>query len=832
MKARKQTPPELDQIVDTVLAYNPTKKRVAHASPGSRLVARAVRVAEVRAEHLLTDLLEVQGWDCRRPPAGELLRQQEYKDHPHLLDAFRGKSKSGGGGAALPEAVLVDRESLEPLAVIEAKAATADLPVAEREATQDYGNALVEAGFRPLAIALAGASEDEFKLRVHKWMGTSWKHVTYDGNPISWIPNRADAERLRSRGRARELRPSVPPPEVLAKRADEINRLLREARIKDEYRPACIGAMMLALWQSKGNLRKDTAYILDDINSACEQAFWRAKKGELGRALRLSERNAALARKALRIITILERLNVAVLTAEHDYLGQLYEAFFRYTGGNTIGQYFTPRHVTEFASELVEVGMSDTVLDPACGTGGFLIAAIHRVQREHKLSRKEATEIVGKQLVGFETEPITAALCVANMILRGDGKTGIHQADCFTSKHYPGNADVVLTNPPFQHKGTDTPTERFIDRALGGLARRGRLAMIVPQSLLVKKDKRGWRANLLERHTLDGVILLPDELFQPHASTNTAIILVTKGVPHAAQKHVFFARVENDGLRLSKGVRRPRDGEQLTQTLKAYLGRSAVPGYCGWAPLNAEAGWAPGAYIPARTLSRDEIIAGVGELLRIRTAFVALHAPHLSAIHDSAAPYVEPGERSGETIGGCFEIRYGQKVLHNKGWLKPGTSLIISATGLDNGCYGFFEYDGLITPPFATVPSTGSIGEARVQEWPCGVADDCLLLFPKRGVSRELLYVAAAVVRRERWRFSYGRKITPERIAGFPLPMDDGLVERVRVLERKAQRIERFALADARETLIDDYDVKVARERAREAKQPGRLVVIEDRVDE
>ncbi len=72
------------------------------------------KVAEVRAEHLLTELLIHQGWDTRRPPNGDLLRQHEYKDHVHLLDVFVGISKKGGGGDALPEAILVGsaRESV------------------------------------------------------------------------------------------------------------------------------------------------------------------------------------------------------------------------------------------------------------------------------------------------------------------------------------------------------------------------------------------------------------------------------------------------------------------------------------------------------------------------------------------------------------------------------------------------------------------------------------------------------------------------------------------------------------------------------------------------
>jgi type I restriction enzyme M protein len=259
--------------------------------------------------------------------------------------------------------------------VIEVKASTIDLDIAIREVTNDCGRACVDAGYIPLAIAVAGTSEDDFAVRVFKWNGRRWYEATYEGNPIGWIPNKADAERLRVPSASPELRPSIPPPEVLAARADEINRLLRESDIKDEFRPAVVGAIMLAIWQSKGNIRKEPKYILSDINAACSAAFWHAQKPDLSKSLRVDEANATLAIKARRIVSILERLNVTVLTAEHDYLGQLYETFFQYTGGNTIGQYFTPRHITALTARLCEVGRRDIGLDPACGTGGFLIAA-------------------------------------------------------------------------------------------------------------------------------------------------------------------------------------------------------------------------------------------------------------------------------------------------------------------------------------------------------------------------------------------------------------------------------------------------------------------------
>lgn len=786
------------------------------------------RVSEVRAELLLTELLHVQGWDCRRPPNGEMLRQHEYKDHAHLRDVFLHKSKVTMIGHGLPEAVLVDRQTLQPLLVIEAKASAADLDKAIRESTLVYGAACIEAGYTPLAVAVAGTAEEDYLVRVHKWNGSAWQAVTYEGNPISWVPHRKDADRLRVPASSPELRPTIPSPEVLAAFADEINRLLRESNVNDRLRPAVVGASMLALWHSP-NLRKDPENILADINRACEQAFWRAGKQAIAKSLHVDEANEKLAIKARRIINILERLNVPALNAEHDYLGQLYETFFRYAGGNTIGQYFTPRHVANFCADLLGVSLDDVVLDPTCGTGGFLIAAMERVGREHQIARSDMVKLVSTRLIGFDDERITAALCVANMILRGDGSSSVHRGDAFTAPEFPkGTASVVLMNPPYPHKKTDSPSEAFVNRALEGLAQGGRLAAVIPQSLLVKGPKAAWRKSILAKHTVEAVIQMPDELFEPYASATTAVVYIRKGMPHPKGKHVFFARVGNDGFRLKKSVRIATEGTELPKALDHFLGHKTEPGFSGWASINEETSFAPGAYIPAREMTEEETDGAVREVIRARSAFVAYHASDLVTLNsESPLPprqlrKVRPlREEVAGTVSEYFDVIYGQKSLHSKDHLSPGRSLVISSSGMDNGCYGFFDFEAIMEPAFVTVPSTGSIAIAHVQEWPCGVTDDCLLLLPKEGVRHAMLYVAAAVIRSESWRFSYGRKATPERVAYFPLPHTPELLDRVDDYLARAAQVEDIMLENAEDAL----DSHVARKRLA-AMQSGAVKLV------
>jgi hypothetical protein len=234
-------------------------------------------------------------------------------------------------------------------------------------------------------------------------------------------------------------------------------------------------------------------------------------------------------------------------------------------------------------------------------------------------------------------------------------------------------------------------------------------------------------------------------------------------------------------------------------------------------------------------LSDAEVNEQSSLLTRNSAAFVVAHAPELATLNDAIASgeytprnYLNMKGKTAElfedgggtsVISTYFEIFYGQKSLHSKERLGPGKALIISSSGIDNGCYGFFDFDDLIKPPFVTVPSTGSIGRAHVQKWPCGVTDDCLILVPKTGVPIEMLYVAASVVRQERWRFNYGRKITPERIAGYPIPNSEAVLKRVRMHVEEGRIIEEIAL----EIAENNNDAQTARESLAEA-DGGRLV--------
>jgi hypothetical protein len=166
------------------------------------------------------------------------------------------------------------------------------------------------------------------------------------------------------------------------------------------------------------------------------------------------------------------------------------------------------------------------------------------------------------------------------------------------------------------------------------------LALIVPSSQLVKRNKAGWRSKTLKNNSLKAVVSFPAELFQPYAAANTAFIVLEKGIPHTQSTKTFFCRIENDGYTLKKSVRVEKDGEQLSQAIAAYHAGDSVPGFCittAIDPADTKTEWFPGVFIKSRPHPETELRAEISILIRSLISFAAIHAPELVAFEQLIA---------------------------------------------------------------------------------------------------------------------------------------------------------------------------------------------------
>ncbi|HVF50969.1 MAG TPA: N-6 DNA methylase [Pyrinomonadaceae bacterium] len=566
---------------------------------------------------------------------------------------------------------------------------------------------------------------------------------------------------------------------VLAAEANRLNEILRECKIKDEFRPVCAAAFLLALW--RGEVATAPTVVLKEVNANVARALLEAGRAELAQSLRVEEDNESLAARAWEIIAILERLHIRSFTREHDYLGQLYETFYRYTGANTIGQYFTPRHIISFMCRLVPLTPQTRVFDPACGTGGFLVGALGRMsERQDGGASAEMLRQAAGNLYGMESEASTAALCVVNMILRGGAGASIVRADCFARPDYPPvEIDCALLNPPFPHKKTDAPPTAFLDRALRSLRHGGMLAAVVPYSLLVRTQD--WHARILRENSLLFVATLPPDLFSPYASFNTAVIVLRRGVAHE-RRRVFFCKIWNDGYKLKKNTRLPRAGAQLDQMLEAYARQTEMPELCAHAELtDASEEWSPEAFIANAPHTDESFVRGFEESIREQAAFYVRHghrllppakvddrhagtqpapdvfaaAPRVSLAGITLAPF-RVSDHFDAHLGGKDEIED----------LEDGPVPFVSTSEFMNGVTAWRQARTLYEPPAITVATDGSTCSAFVQEFPFYAFYKVAILRPKKDfkIPTDALYFVAYLLRRERWRYLYARKFGKKRI--------------------------------------------------------------------
>lgn len=151
------------------------------------------------------------------------------------------------------------------------------------------------------------------------------------------------------------------------------------------------------------------------------------------------------------------------------------------------------------------------------------------------------------------------------------------------------------------------------------------------------------------------------------------------------------------------------------------------------------------------------------------------------------------------TVGQLFKIEYGQKEYHNKEWLEgnEGKNILISSKGDDNGIFGFFDIDNHYNVSVITVPSTGTVGQAFIQENGCSVDDNCLVLIPNKKLSKECLFQIAYQIRLNKWKYRYGRQITPERLSSQKVRLIEGKINHDKLIKKfLPKKIEKVKLPE------------------------------------
>ena len=288
--------------------------------------------------------------------------------------------------------------------------------------------------------------------------------------------------------------------------------------------------------------------------------------------------NASLLIEAVKIIN-----NLHIKEQNQDAQGDIYEYLLSelQTAGKN-GQFRTPRHIVKMMVELSNPELNDRILDPACGTAGFLVNTYEYILKQNtskelikkddegneynfkadKLKPQQKKFLDEETLYGYDIDQTLTKIGLMNLMMHGITNPNISQLNTLSKRYNEENTyDLILANPPF--KGSIDESEMsdnfriktkktellFLELMYNSLANGGRCAVIIPNGVLFGNSNahKDTRKLILENCRLDAVISMPSGVFKPYAGVSTAVLFFTKGEP---TKKVWFYDMQSDGFSL------------------------------------------------------------------------------------------------------------------------------------------------------------------------------------------------------------------------------------------------------------------------------------------
>jgi len=258
-----------------------------------------------------------------------------------------------------------------------------------------------------------------------------------------------------------------------------------------------------------------------------------------------------------------------------------------------LGQFRTPKHIIEFITEIVKPTKKDVILDPSCGTGGFLVQSYKYIEKKNTKKRPgdllthTDKKNIRNNLIGYDIEPRMVKFAKVLLYFNKVTKSNIHEYDSLTQdSRWNENADVVMANPPFMTpKGGIAPHNRFsiktsraeplfVDYIIEHLTNNGRGAIVIPEGITCNKNASYYseiRKKLIDSKFLYAVCELHEGVFKPYGDVKTHIFFLNKKIGSKVDS-ILFLNIENDGFKKGdkKDIIDENDIPEITKILHQY----------------------------------------------------------------------------------------------------------------------------------------------------------------------------------------------------------------------------------------------------------------------
>lgn len=497
---------------------------------------------------------------------------EEQKSDNIKIDKLLKNASKRGDKNGFPDFIIYSKKFPELIIVVEAKANINRHESGTRDNYADYAvdGALLYASFLSkefdvLAIGVSGENEHKYRISHFLNLKGEKKAQSIFGDKILPINEYFDGI-VQSNFKFNQDYAN------LITYTKNLNETLHAKKIKEAQRALLISGILIAL---KDRAFKD-AYKKHEKVEQLVKSLYTAIEGQLSngdisqtkidvltQAFSFVKTNPTLTdkKKGKKFLEDLideidEEINGFMITHKYvDTVSQFYIEFLRYANNDKgLGIVLTPPHITELFAELAGVDKNSVVLDNCCGTGGFLISAMKKMLLDAKGDKIQEDSIKEKQLIGIEYQDDIYTLLISNMIIHRDGRTNIFWGDCFNEikevkqKFKP---TIGLLNPPYKTKSSDIEEFEFILNNLDALESGGTCIAIIPISCVIEKTTvaENLRKRVLEKHTLEAVLSMPEELFHnSKVNTVTCAVIITAKKPHPKGKKTWFAYCRDDGF--------------------------------------------------------------------------------------------------------------------------------------------------------------------------------------------------------------------------------------------------------------------------------------------
>ena len=464
--------------------------------------------------------------------------------------------------------------------------------------------------------------------------------------------------------------------------------------------------------------------------------------------------------------------------SSEDYLGRFYSEFMSYGGGDgqDLGIILTPQHITDLFCDLVDIKKDDTVLDPCCGTGGFLISAMYHMLEQTE-DETEKLNIRQKQLHGIEIEEYMFTIAVTNMILRGDGKSNIENSDFLNSNSgdiQRKGASIGMINPPYsmakKKKNAELYEINFIKHMLDSLIPGGKGIAIVPQSSMTGKtnEEQQIKESILKNHTLEGVIMLQKDTFYG-IGVIPCIAVFTSGQPHPKDKICKFINFEDDGFKVSPHVglletEAAKDKKQ--HLLDVWFDRiEAENKFCVKTTVNAQDEWLHSFYYFNDEIPTDgDFEKTVGDYLSFEFSMIMQGRRYLfenvdSEIEAEKADSVKKNFKLSDRewkefkIGDLFDNFHGRRLTNAN--RKNGNIPFLTASEINQGVSAFLKNEKL--DKYKDSITIDMFGHVFFHNYECS-GDDNIYFFISEKLSNTIKRFISQCMQNSCYRFSYGKQ--------------------------------------------------------------------------